>query len=128
MRVVAAVIMDDGKVLACRRNASHELAGKWEFPGGKVELGETDQIALAREVEEELGVRIVVGDFIIESSMPRGLGRTEMFTYFAHLVGPRPVKSSDHDLMEWVAIEQLHSFNWADLDVPVVNALQRPIQ
>ena len=125
MRVVAAVIRNDGQVLACRRGGNHELAGMWEFPGGKVEPGETDQLALAREIQEELGIAIVVDEFIIQSSMPRGLGSIEMFTYYARLVGALPTISADHDSMEWSDIDNLHTYDWAPLDIPVVKALQK---
>jgi 8-oxo-dGTP diphosphatase len=123
MRVVAGVIRDQGRFLACRRGGNHELAGQWEFPGGKVEPGETDQQALAREISEELGVTIVVEDFITQSTLPRGLGSIEMFTYFARLEGLRPSSSSDHDLLEWVAVEELPFRTWAALDIPVVGTL-----
>src|SRR3954470_21931599 len=59
--IVAAAIVTDGRVLACERSAPPEVAGRWEFPGGKVEPGETDQQALVRECAEELGVRVEVG-------------------------------------------------------------------
>ena len=59
--IVAAAIVHDGRVLACERAAPPEVAGRWEFPGGKVEPGETDAQALARECAEELGVRVAVG-------------------------------------------------------------------
>jgi 8-oxo-dGTP diphosphatase len=124
MRVVAAVIRDDGKLLACRRGGNHELAGKWEFPGGKVEHGETDQDALAREISEELGVAVIVEELIIQSSMARGLGSIEMFTYYARLVEGRPTGSSDHDRMEWLTPEELEPLDWAELDIPVVKAIR----
>ena len=59
--IVAAAIITQGRVLACERSAPPEVAGRWEFPGGKVEPGETDEQALARECVEELGVRVEVG-------------------------------------------------------------------
>src|ERR1043165_8345990 len=59
--IVAAAIITEGRVLACERSAPPEVAGRWEFPGGKVEPGETDEQALARECVEELGVRVTVG-------------------------------------------------------------------
>ena len=124
MRVVAAVIRDEGYYLACRRGENLELAGKWEFPGGKVELGETDQEALAREISEELGVSVVVEEFITQTSMPRGLGSIEMFTYFARLEGSRPTRSSDHDRMDWLTPGELVSLDWAELDIPVVHAIR----
>jgi 8-oxo-dGTP diphosphatase len=124
MRVVAAVIRDEGKFLACRRGGNHELVGKWEFPGGKVELGETDQDALTREISEELGVSVVVEEFIFQSSVTRGLGSIEMFTYYARLEGARPSSSSDHDRLEWLTLDELGSLDWAELDIPVVHAIR----
>src|SRR5690349_5683186 len=59
--IVAAAIITEGRVLACERSAPPEVAGRWEFPGGKVEPGETDEQALARECVEELGVRVEIG-------------------------------------------------------------------
>ena len=124
MRVVAAVIRDNGEFLVCRRGANKELAGKWEFPGGKVEVEESDQAALVREIHEELRVAIVVEDFIVASSMPRGLGTIEMFTYFARLESSRPLNSSDHDRLEWLKKEELYGLDWADLDIPVVHSIR----
>lgn len=62
LQVVAAVIAREGAVLACRRNPERSFGGKWEFPGGKLEPGESPSDALAREIHEELGVRVEVGE------------------------------------------------------------------
>ena len=61
MRVVCALILEEGRVLACRRSFNKDEAGKWEFPGGKVESGERDEEALAREILEELEMQVLVG-------------------------------------------------------------------
>lgn len=120
MIVVAAVIQNNGLYLACRRAPHKALPGKWEFPGGKVEAGESEQEALAREILEELQVKIAVGDFIVEST----LGDITMRTYLATLKSSSPASSSDHDAFEWLAVEQLDSLDWAELDIPVVEALR----
>jgi 8-oxo-dGTP diphosphatase len=122
MRVVAAVIQDQGRFLACRRAPHKSLPGQWEFPGGKVEPGETDQEALARELVEELSISVRVGDFIIETSNAAGI---EMATYFVQLSGDRPEASSDHDRLIWVQASDLSRLDWAELDVPVVRELER---
>src|SRR5262245_30843010 len=62
MEVVAAIIVRDGSVLICQRKAGQQYAGKWEFPGGKVEPAEAPRVALQRELREELGVAAVIGD------------------------------------------------------------------
>lgn len=127
MRVVAAVIKLDNKLLACQRAAHKSLAGFWEFPGGKVEPGETDTLALAREIREELGVEIVVGDFIVKSSSEVNGRIIEMYTYFAELVSTAPTASSDHDELRWVELGELNHLEWPVLDDPVVEALTAKI-
>lgn len=125
MRVVAAVIRDEDLYLACRRRGNHELAGKWEFPGGKVEANETDESALIREISEELGIEVRVDDFIIQSTITHGLVEINMFTYFVRLTGDRPTQSSDHDRLEWLTAHELLRLDWAELDIPVITALQQ---
>ncbi|EAX47152.1 NUDIX hydrolase [Thermosinus carboxydivorans Nor1] len=61
--VTAAIIINDGKVLIAQRAENQKLAGKWEFPGGKIESGETPEECLIREINEELGINIEVNDF-----------------------------------------------------------------
>src|SRR5262245_47078389 len=80
--VVAAVIERDGLILAARRTGPPELAGQWEFPGGKAEPGENDIAALERECREELGVRIAVGERI-GPEYPIAGGAMVVRTYFA---------------------------------------------
>lgn len=123
MRVVAAVITKDDKILICRRSAHKSLAGFWEFPGGKVEAAETDAQALIREIREELQVDIQVQELICTSRTSSGDRQIEMNTYFAELLSATPTSSSDHDELKWVSRSQLLNFNWPPLDVPVVEAL-----
>jgi len=124
MRVVAAVINHNDTLLACRRAAHKSLPGKWEFPGGKVEVGESDRDALVREIREELGVDISIGALIEISFEERLNLKIEMHTYSAQLVGEVPASSTDHDLLQWVAVSDLQKLDWAALDIPVVEKLQ----
>lgn len=124
MRVVAAVIRDQERFLACRRAPHKSLAGKWEFPGGKVEPLETDEKALAREILEELGVEVSIDQFLIETSQKQGESKIEMFTYLASLRTETPIQSSDHDQMKWLLLDELSQYDWAELDVPVIEKLQ----
>jgi 8-oxo-dGTP diphosphatase len=118
IRVVAAVIERDGKILACRRAPHKSLAGLWEFPGGKVEPGETDEVALAREIHEELGIEITVGAFIAESVAPAGEAMIHLHAYWAQTNVVGEVSSTDHDRMEWFAPTDLGTLTWAPADVP----------
>ena len=123
MRVVAAVIQDQDTFLACRRAPHKSLAGKWEFPGGKVEALESDEQALAREILEELGVNVKVKHLLITTSQNYVETQIEMFTYLALLDSERPTHSSDHDQLQWLTLDELSDYEWAALDVPVVGKL-----
>jgi len=124
VRVVAAIIESDGEILACRRATHKSLAGKWEFPGGKVEAGETEESALAREILEELGAVITVWQLVETTfSTTNGLS-IEMASYLCRLSGERPTQSSDHDKLLWLGRDELQSLDWAELDIPVVEKLR----
>lgn len=117
VRVVAAAIQDGNRFLACRRSV--ERGGKWEFPGGKVEVGESDIDALIREVAEELAVAIDVGEQIAEVEV----GSIRLVTYLATLAGRDPERSSDHDALRWLVVSDLPSLDWADADRAAVEHL-----
>lgn len=121
--VVAAVIERDGFVLACRRAPHVADAGRWEFPGGKVEPGETAEQAVVREIAEELGVAIRVGRLLtVDETAVRA--RTVRLTCLrATLEGAAPAASTDHDELRWVAPAELVGLDWAAPDWPAVRLL-----
>jgi 8-oxo-dGTP diphosphatase len=120
--IVAAVIITDGRVLACERSAPPEVAGRWEFPGGKVEPGESDQQALARECVEELGVRVEVGDRV-GPDVPLAHGRAVLRVFAVRLLdGDRP-QALEHTSMRWLAADELDSVPWLPADQPIVAEL-----
>ncbi|NYE18735.1 (deoxy)nucleoside triphosphate pyrophosphohydrolase [Microbacterium immunditiarum] len=120
--VVAAVVERDGAFLACRRAAGRAAAGKWEFPGGKVEASESPADALVREIREELGVSIeVAGELVVVE--PGRDGGIRLICLHARLEGPPPVASTDHDELRWVARDELAALDWAEPDVPAVRLL-----
>ena len=123
VRVVAAVIDRDSKYLACRRSQYKSLAGLWEFPGGKVEPGETDQDALRREIHEELGVEIAVGAYLATSLNKTGDLDIELVAYRAHVIEGDVSASSDHDELGWLTSKELEGIVWAPADVPFVDIL-----
>ncbi len=126
IRVVAAVIVSDGKVLACRRAPHKSLAGLWEFPGGKVEPGESDEAALAREIHEELGIDITVGEFIAESVALAGETMIRLNAYWAQATTGGDFSSTDHDLLEWLSPASFSEYEWAPADVPFLSELGAP--
>lgn len=123
IRVVAAIVLDGGRVLACRRAPHVRQAGEWEFPGGKVEPDEDPESALAREIREELGVGITVGACLDRTTTPVGDRRIDLACHLATLTGPRPVASTDHDRLAWLSRSELDGPAWAAPDVPAVGRL-----
>jgi 8-oxo-dGTP diphosphatase len=94
----------------------------WEFPGGKVEAGETDESALVRELREELGVEVCVGAFVAHASVARGDSRIELHVYEATIVSGEP-QALEHAAVAFFTPEQLPDLRWAEADVPIVRVL-----
>lgn len=120
--IVGAAIIVDGRVLACERSEPPEMAGRWEFPGGKVEPGEADVDALIRECEEELGVSVDVGGQV-GPDVPLGAGQSILRVYFARLVGEAQPQALEHSELRWLAADELNDVPWLPADAPIVAAL-----
>lgn len=120
--IVAAVIVMAGRVLACERSAPPEVAGRWEFPGGKVEPGETDAEALARECAEELGVRVEVGARV-GPDVPLAHGRAVLRVFEVTLQDGDVPRALEHTAMRWLAVDELGSVPWLPADEPIVAEL-----
>ncbi len=119
--VVGAAILDGDRVLAARRTAPVAAAGRWEFPGGKVEPGETPEQALVREIAEELGCAIGVTGWLAGEAP---IGETHLLTVaVAHLVSGDPVPR-EHDLVRWLAADELGSVDWLEPDRPFLPELR----
>ena len=120
--IVGAAIIAQGRVLACERAEPPEMAGKWEFPGGKVEPGEGEAEALVRECDEELGVPIEVGDRV-GGDIVLGHGRAVLKVYAARLVNGAEPRAIEHSALRWLAADELDSVPWLPADAPIVAAL-----
>lgn len=118
--VVGAAVLRDGRVLASRRTAPPRLAGMWEFAGGKVEAGETEQRALVRELQEELGCAAVVGERI-GPDLP--IGETAVLRVWTATIVGEPALV-DHDEHRWLAVDELDDVPWIPVDAPVVAELR----
>jgi 8-oxo-dGTP diphosphatase len=118
--VVGAAILDRGRVLAARRTSPAEAAGRWEFPGGKVEDGETAEAALVREIAEELGCTIEVTSWL---SGAAPIGESHLLTVaVTRLVGGQPAPR-EHDRVRWLDRDRLDDVDWLDPDRPFLPAI-----
>ena len=123
--VVGAALVRDGRVLASRRTEPPRLAGLWEFPGGKVEDGESDTDALVRELREELRVEVEVGERLGEDLL---IGATGVLrVYLCRLLSGEPALV-DHDEHRWLTEDELLDVAWVPVDLPLVEQLRSRLQ
>jgi 8-oxo-dGTP diphosphatase len=121
--VVAAAIERDGRYLAARRTKPDWAAGRWEFPGGKVEPGESETAALVREIREELGVEISVGERVPgEWPLHDDL---VLHLYVATVTDGEPQPLDHHDALRWITPEEFDEVAWLESDVDAVTILAR---
>lgn len=119
LEVIAAIVVKDGKVLVGKRRSDKVLGGKWEFPGGKLEKGETHQECLVRELGEELGVKIKVGDFIYTCTHTYKEFPVRLHGYYAeHTEGD--IVPCEHDEIKWVQPDELEAIDFAEAGWPIV--------
>ncbi|MFE5971463.1 (deoxy)nucleoside triphosphate pyrophosphohydrolase [Streptomyces sp. NPDC056460] len=116
--VVAGALYDRGRLLAARRSAPVELAGRWELPGGKLEPGESPEAALVRELREELGVEVEPGERI-PGEWPLKPGYV-LWVWTARLLSGEPRPLEDHGALRWLTRSELDSVDWLDQDRPAV--------
>lgn len=119
--VVAAIIEKNGKILLAQRDAGSDQAGLWEFPGGKVEAGESQPQALARELEEELGIVASVGSYVASNQWQQSeriirLHAWRVATFSGEL------QNRCHSDFVWLAPEQAFDYPLAPADVPLLTA------
>ena len=122
IQVTAAIIEKDSKYLIARKKVG-QLAGMWEFPGGKIEQGETPEECLRREIKEEFGIEIEVGQYLATSEYIYPHIAIELIGYLARYLAGE-LRLTDHDRIEWVTPTEMHDYNFAPADLPLVKALQ----
>ncbi|MFF4587129.1 (deoxy)nucleoside triphosphate pyrophosphohydrolase [Streptomyces sp. NPDC001388] len=118
--VVGAALLDGGRLLAARRSAPPDLAGRWELPGGKVEPGECPETALVRELREELGVDAEAVERVPGEWPLRTPYVLQVWTARLRPGSAAPSPLEDHDELRWLAPGEIWDVNWLDQDVPAV--------
>lgn len=118
IKVTAGVIAENDKILITRRAPKENFAGGWEFPGGKIEVNETPQDCLVRELKEELNVDVSIGKFCTEVTHDYGNMNINLIAYYCAIVNGE-IQVSVHDKYKWVKIKDLLKYDLLPADVPI---------
>lgn len=124
IEVTAAILNKNGRLLIAQRKPAGKLPNKWEFPGGKVEAGETPEECLKREMEEEFGIDVTVGEYLGESVFHYEHGSIKLLA-FKTIWNTGAIVAKAHKAIEWVPISDLSRYDFAPADVPFVDRLRR---
>jgi len=122
-RVVAALIVRDGKILVCQRTRHQTMPLKWEFPGGKIEEGEQPRNALHRELEEELGIDATIGDEVARIRHDYKSGNSVELRFFAVREYRGEIENRIFKDLQWATPAELPSFDFLEADLQLVSDL-----
>jgi 8-oxo-dGTP diphosphatase len=123
--VAAGIIYKQDKILLCRRKEGKQQAGFWEFPGGKIEISESKENALLREIKEELGIEIRVTGFIAQSIYHYPRVSICLWAYACKYISGE-INLTDHDKIEWVTPISLSNYTLSPADVAIAERISRP--
>lgn len=127
LHVVGAALLRGGRCLVAQRSERMSMPLKWEFPGGKVEPGETPEAALLRELREELGVEAEVHEHLGRGESANAARRIVLDVYAARLTGGDPVPR-EHARVRWVGPDELGRLDWPEADLPILGALRERLR
>lgn len=122
IHVVGAVIIEKGKILCAQRGRNMSLPLLWEFPGGKIEAGESPKEALQREIKEEILCKIEVGEQVEHTVYEYDFGIVNLTTFECKLIEGRPILT-EHESIKWLEPQELSLLDWAPADIPAINKL-----
>ncbi|MCK8521474.1 (deoxy)nucleoside triphosphate pyrophosphohydrolase [Aquimarina sp. D1M17] len=122
IKVVCGIIYKDNKIFLCRRNSEKQLAGYWEFPGGKIEINEKPEQALIRELYEEISMSVKVLNYFAKVTHKYEKITIELIAYKCEFIEAE-FKLTDHDLYEWLDVHQIKNKKLAPADVPILQKL-----
>ena len=123
IEVVAAVIHSDGAYFATQRGYG-EFEGMWEFPGGKIEAGESRESALKREIQEELGVNVAIDKFLCTTDSDYPEFHLTMHCYLCSIESGE-IELREHKAARWLTVESLDSVEWLPADKEVIELLEK---
>ena len=126
IHVAAAIIKSGDKIFATQRGYGDFKDG-WEFPGGKIESGETPGEALAREIREELGADIIVGDHLITVEHDYPEFHLSMECFWAELSDGSHLRLLEHEAARWLSFDELDSVDWLPADIKVAEAVKTSV-
>lgn len=122
--VTAAILIIDGRILIAKRRLGDRLAEKWEFPGGKIEQGETPEQCLGREMQEEFQIQVSIGKFLGESIYHYDHGSIKLIAYRTYWEKGELIPKA-HEEYQWVSKDQLKDYDFAPADIPFVEMLRK---
>ncbi len=126
MKIVAAgIICNNGKILIAQRRKDKSLGGKWEFPGGKQEEGESLEDCLKREIQEELHLDIDVKNFFMKSEYTYDFGTICLNAFFAESHTQNIDYMDSHEMIRWILPSELKNYDFAPADKPIIAKLQQ---
>lgn len=124
IEVAAGIIYDSsGRILIARRKPEKSIGGKWEFPGGKIEAGETPEVCLKRELVEELGINVNTITPFMVTKHNYGDFQILLIVFECMIVSNDIISMNDHDRITWVTKNELKLFDFAPADIPIVEAI-----
>jgi 8-oxo-dGTP diphosphatase len=121
--VMAAVVVNDGKYMICRRGPGRRLEGVWEFPGGKLEAGETPEQGLARELREELGIETEIGP-ILDAQLESEFNEFIILYYRARITAGEPALT-EHSEIKYVLPSELEKYEFSTADAKAAERLAK---